>query len=579
MREMNDRIVDHEAWPARAALLAVLGLVLGLALDAVVRVGTDNLTEDPLRLALGSFIAIGGISFAFVLERVRWLWSAAFAASCGLVVALAFAWNGPPSGQSAGDEWRIFAALLAVAIAAPLFQSLRDRGRWDPQPAEIHAHAWTNIVLWFAAWAFVLISWLLAQLLAELFNLIGLDLLREALRKPWVNAGLIGAALGAATGLLRDSDKVLGLLQRVVTTVLSVLAPVLAVGLVVFVLALPIAGLKPLWENTTSTTPILLFAVAGAFFLANAVIGNSPEEEARGGILRLSAAALAAVMAPLAIVAAISTWLRIGQHGFTPERLWALVFVLLVLAVSLTYLFTVVRRRRDWAAGIRPANVRLAMLICGVALLLATPLLNFGAISTRDQVSRLRSGEVDAAQFDWAALRFDFGPEGREALEELRRGGVPAIRLRAARALAAKDRWRFMEETTVDRRASALRHSIRVLPRPAALPASLTEALAQGSVCASGDCTLFWQPGATEAVAIGFGCPQCLASVTQLQLDPKRKWQPLPIDTRPIPGAADGRFNEIAEAHRRALAAGRVEVREVRRRQVFIDGEPVAAPF
>jgi hypothetical protein len=72
---------------------------------------------------------------------------------------------------------------LQVAIAAPLLQSVRDEGRWSLGSARIHAHAWTNIVLWGAAWAFVAISFLLAQLLAELFSLIGIRLLREALRK------------------------------------------------------------------------------------------------------------------------------------------------------------------------------------------------------------------------------------------------------------------------------------------------------------------------------------------------------------------------------------------------------------
>ncbi|MDP8913276.1 MAG: DUF4153 domain-containing protein, partial [Pseudomonadota bacterium] len=342
---MADRIVENEAWPARALLLAALGAILGLAFDFVLKDGESRWTEDPLRMSAASLIAVGGISFAFTLERLRWLWSLLFALGCGLTVALVFYWNGSPSGWSAGDEWRIFSALLAIAIAAPLFQTVRDEGRWAPFYPEVHAHAWTNIVLWFASWAFVLITWLLAQLLAELFHLIGIELLRDAMRKSWFNLTLVGAALGGAAGLLRDRDKVLGLLQRVVTTVLSVLAPVLAVGLALFVLALPITGLTPLWEKTSATTPILLGAIAGAFILANAVIGNSADEEARGVALRASAMALGAVMTPLALVAAVSTWLRIDQHGFTPERLWALVFVIAVLAVSLTYLWALLRGR------------------------------------------------------------------------------------------------------------------------------------------------------------------------------------------------------------------------------------------
>ena len=388
----------------------------------------------------------------------------------------------------------------------------------------------------------------------------------------------MGAALGAATGLLRDRDKVLGNLQRVATTVLSVLAPVLAAGLALFVLALPFTGLDPLWEKTSSTTPILLAAIAGAFLLANAIIGNAPEEEATARTLRFSAMVLGAVMTPLALVAAISTWLRIDQHGFTPERLWALVFVLIVLAVAGSYLWAVVRGRRAWSDRVRPTNVRLALVICALALLLATPLINFGAISTRDQVARLEFGKVKPEEFDWAALRFDFGPQGKAALERLSRQGAAQVRAYAAKALGAKERWALAEETDVNRRASALRRSLQILPRPAALPVGLNDALARGSICASGDCTLFWEEGTAEALAVGFGCPECQVSVTRLRLQPDGQWQSSEANASPVRGSEQASA-QTSKAQRQALSAGRVEVREVVRRQVYLDGRPVAAPF
>jgi hypothetical protein len=397
------------------------------------------------------------------------------------------------------------------------------------------------------------------------------------LRASWFSLMLVGAALGAAAGLLRDRDKVLGLLQRVVTTVLSVLAPVLAAGLVLFVLALPFTGLEPLWRKTSATTPILLACVAGAFLLANAVIGNSPEEEAKAKLLRWSAMALGAVMAPLAIVAAISTWLRIDQHGFTPERLWALVFLIVVLAVSAAYLWALARGGLGWARRVRPANIRLALGICALALLLATPIVNFGAISTRDQVARLETGKVAPELFDWAALRFDFGPSGRKALERLSRSGSPAVRQLAARALKSEQRWGLAEEVQVAARAKEIERTIRVLPGPVALPDPLREALARGSICANGDCTLFWEEGAPEAVAVGFGCPTCQASVTRMELDPTRGWQGRGIEAPPSPVEQDREAS--AQAERKALAAGRVEVREVTRRQVYLDGRPVSGAF
>lgn len=571
---MSGRIVEHEAWPARAILLAGLGAVLGLAVDLVLKEGEYRWSEDPLRMSAASLIAVGGISFAFTLERLRWRWSLLFALGCGLTVALVFYWNGSPSGWSAGDEWRIFSAMLAIAVAAPLFQTVRDEGRWAAFYPAVHAHAWTNIVLWFASWAFVLIAWLLAQLLAELFHLIGVELLRDAMRKSWFNLALVGAALGGAAGLLRDRDKVLGLLQRVATTVLSVLAPVLAVGLTLFVAALPITGLAPLWEKTSATTPILLGAIAGAFILANAVIGNSAEEEARGKALRASAMALGAVMTPLALVAAVSTWLRIDQHGFTPERLWALVFVVAVLAVSLTYLWALLRGRAAWSDRVRPANVSLAMGICAVALVLATPLVNFGAISTRDQLARLQSGRVKPEHFDWAALRFDFGPAGRRALERIAISGPAALRAQARNALALKDRWAAREEMKVGQDARKLAQRLRVMPRQVPVPEGLMNALARHRTCGFGRCTLFWTQGAPAAVAVGLPCETCQPAAARLLVDEQGGWRAAdaPGDTRTVPPAS-------LKEQREALEQGRVEIRNVQRQQVFVGGKPVGEPF
>jgi hypothetical protein len=573
---MSDKVGAHEAWPARAAGLAVLGALLAIAFERLLLEGPgETATNDPLRLSLASFVAIFGFVLGFTLERLLPLWSALFALGCASVVALIFYWNGTPEGWSAGDEWRVFSGLLVVAIAAPLFQTMREASARRLDPSAVHAHAWTNIVLWFAAWAFTLITFLLAHLLAELFNLIGLDLLRRTMREAWFVAGIIGAALGGAIGLLRDRDQVLGMLQRVVTTVLSVLAPVLAVGLALFVAALPFTGLAPLWDKTSATTPILLFAIAGALVLANSVIGNRAEEEAKSKVLRFSAMALAAVMLPLAMVAAVSTWLRIEQHGFTPERLWAAVFVGIVLAIAATYLWTVARGRLGWAERARPANVRLALGISAVALLLATPLINFGAIATRDQLARLETGRVAPDRFDWAALKFDFGPSGRAALERLSRSGPAAWQAQARQALALQNRRAARETERVSQQARNLAASIRVLPNPITPPAALVDAIAREQACFVGSCSLFWTAGARTAVVVGFDCESCRVSTSRFDLDGFDAWQ----RTQGGPIAVVTDQPAAIRQQRAATDSGEVEIRSVQRRQVYVGGKPIGTPF
>ena len=140
---------------------------------------------------------------------------------------------------------------LAVAIAAPLFQVARDEEAWCFPYREVHSHAWMNVVLWFAVWAFVLVTYFLLYLLGSLFDLIGINLLTELLRKNWFWYMVTGASFGGAIGILRDRDRVVVTLQRVVTAVSSVLAPVLAAGLVLFLLATPFKGVGLLWQATT----------------------------------------------------------------------------------------------------------------------------------------------------------------------------------------------------------------------------------------------------------------------------------------------------------------------------------------
>jgi hypothetical protein len=591
MRMTEDRLVDHERWPERAFILMGVGALFGLIISILLDGPGHGWTKDPVRLAASFFFGISGILLGFTLERPRWKWSVAFAAAGGLVVALTYHWNGAPNGWDGSEGWRLVSAILAIVIAAPLFQTMRDAGAGRLPYAPVHAHAWTNVVLWVVAWGFVLIVFLLMLLLSALFQLIGIRLIEQLMESDWFLWTLLGAALGGVLGILRDRDKVLGTLQRVAMAILSVLAPVLAAGLAIFVLSLPVTGLSSLWEETKSTTPILLSCIAGAFILANAVIGNSAEEESKGCVLRMSAMVLGAVMLPLAIVALVSTSLRIGQYGFTPSRLWAMTFVLVALICAIGYLYALARGRWEWAGRLRPINVRLAIFICGLAFLLATPLINFGEISTRDQVARLESGKVSIEQFDWRALRFDFGPSGMKALRRLAQNSdKPDIRRQAAEVIAEKDRWEMAvpvpPQVTQAQEVALARW--QVLPRPLALPPELREAMRLISYCNEDDrCRIYYEEGSETAVAVRQStCTPPPASRAGTMPDDAcapevrpfykngNEWR---VD-KPLP-AAGGDPVQRTEEIRRAMDEGQVTIREVARHQVFVGDRPVGQPF
>lgn len=278
-------------------------------------------------------------------------------------------------------------------------------------------------------------------LLSELFHLLKIDFLRDAMDEGWFGWTFSGLAAGAALGTLRNQLKVIGTLQTVVLLVLSLLAVPLAVGLVVFLLATAISGPQVLWEATRSATPLLLVCAAGAFVLASAIVRQSDAAMTGNRVMRVAAVVLAVVILPLAVFAAVSMGLRLNQYGLAPERLWGLVAIVVACIWGLGYWIALVRGGRSgWPQKLRGANFVLALGACGLALLLALPILDFGAISTRNQVARLENGEVTPDRFDFAALRWDFGEPGRKALERLGRSDNAKVAELAQAALAQRER-------------------------------------------------------------------------------------------------------------------------------------------
>lgn len=542
--------IDGPPWLTPA--FAVLGIAAGLLVRAGIDVGPA--APSPAGAALAAFALFAAGSFALIFDAARWREQAVFALALGLVEA-GLAYNLAQAGRPSGD-YAPAAAIALGLIAVPLFQSRAHRLRFAIDPAEAHGHAWTDAISAGGALAFLGASWIALTVTGELFALLKITLVKDAIRSTTFDFAFSGAALGAALSVMREQRRVVATLQLVAMTVLSLLALPLAAVLVVFLGAMVVSGPGVLWEATRSATPVLMGSAIGAFFLANAVLRDSDADLPRSRVVRFAGLVLALGILPLAVFAAVSMGTRVAQHGLSPERLWALVAIALACAWGLAWWVAAARGRlAGWPAAMRRANVHMAFVSLVAAAILALPILDFGAIAARNQVARLQSGAVQPEAFDYGALRWDFGPAGRRALARLASDPRPQVRDGVAAAMVGG---REARVPYCDRQEQA-RRAAKAVIRPddpdvrRAFGAFLTT---RSYLCEQG-CTLLRRSDPTRFALVDGGMVLGLS----------------------LRGGAFVQEPDPAPPGRSAGGPAQVEIRKVTREQVFVDGKPVGEPL
>jgi hypothetical protein len=205
----------------------------------------------------------------------------------------------------------------------------------------------------------------------------------------------------------------------------------------------------------------------------------------------------------------------------------------------------------------------MAIGLCGLALFLALPLVDFGAISARSQMARFAAGKVPAAEFDWRAMAFDFGPAGRARLREIARGGPPDQRKLASAALASKDRYAVEAEVGKAESAANLGSRLRIIPEGSPIPDELRNSIAATRYCRVGPCVVTLVDE-RRAVIAGPLIKDDNVESALLERNAKGVWM------------QDIHSQYVAKPpFRPDLVTASVELRTVERKQLFIDGKPV----
>ena len=562
-----------EDWPLRPWIMAAICAVAGLLFHLL----SDHPFAEPLaawRQAGATFVVIATVAFVLTVEQKRWLWSLYFALGWGVVIAMVGWFTAEYNHKPTIFEWPFLSGIFAVLLAAPLFQTMRDEGARRLPYRRLHGHAWTDAVIGAASLVFVGIAWLLAWLIASLFDLIGIEQIKNLVEEDWFGAMLSGFSFGAAVGLLRERDALVGMLQRLVMVVLSVLAPVLAVALIAFLASVPFTGLDELWESVIPATPLMLVAAAGAILLANAVIGDGSgnggeEDKPANRAFRLAVPALVLTVLPLAIIAAISLAQRIGQHGWTPERIWGVVAVGVAIVYGIAGWWSVAKGRLNFDDVLRPLQTRMALGLCGLALFLALPIVDFGAISARSQLARLENGSVRADEFDWAAMAFDFGPSGRARLEQVAKGGAADQRKFAVDALKEINRSTVALGTEARRDGREIAKRLRLASPDIVMTDELREQIGTTYGClGKNDQCVLMRIGPERYLLVSTSGKKKRVTSSIIDL----------ADVRRAKGKGMVGLERV-DVENVDLDKARIEVREVRQRQLVVDGKDVGDPF
>jgi hypothetical protein len=261
---------------------------------------------------------------------------------------------------------------------------------------------------------------------------------------------------------------------------------------------------------------------------------------------------------------------------------------------GVAYLVSVAKALRakaplDWDDHLRPANVKIALGICVLALLLAMPILDFGAMSARDQVARLKSGKTKEAEFDWKAMAFDFGPKGRAALTALSKTGSEFQKQSAKTALASDDRWDVESDVKVEQ-SGEWSQNFSYIPADKILDKKSRQELVRDGACRF-PCRIIWLSD-NRIIVVGPKHKddnvrsEIYQRPTQAEVDA--------IDAR---NKANGNRYSVAPKARvwsnqymgppinsgddvTAIAPDtKVEIRKVDMQQVYVDGKPIGEVF
>ena len=373
----------------------------------------------PATIAITSALLLTVVSFK---QRALWYWMALI-----FVVVLAMSvwlkWQVEDSDKWRQHEvfmfygWRL---LLMAMLALPWIQYSLHVSREQARYPHFYRQLWLNALTLLIVFVANGLFWLVLLLWSEMFKLVGIPFFSTLFfDTDWFGYVAFGLITALAVVLARTQSRLVTAVQKLLTFIATGLLPLVALLALMFILTLPFTGLEAISQRVSAAG---LMSTLTLLLLLLMAIVREPQKEALpypGALRYLIKCSL--IVAPIyMLIAGWSLWVRIQQYGWTPERLYGVLVVVVLLVWSFGYLASILRRGRNPLELQGPVILGVSLLALGLLVLLSSPVIDAWHISVNSHMGLYHSGKIKPDQVSLYMLDHS-GKPGRAALEALQK--------------------------------------------------------------------------------------------------------------------------------------------------------------
>jgi predicted Zn-dependent protease len=293
--------------------------------------------------------------------------------------------------------------VLASLIAVCFTQAWLEHRRYDVPFETLFYKFWENGLTLAIGILSVLIVIFLEYIWENLFRAIDLNKVAGIFERKNITYPFNGLVFGYALYFGRAQHGAIRALRNVCLAIFRGLFLVLAVMVIAFCAALAYTGIHPLLEHKSALTWILIVQLAAIVFV-NAVYQDGNTTTPYRRIVRGLITAALVLIAMFSVLSGYLLILRIEQHGWSLNRIWAALIAIVFGGYVIAYAVTALARSEHWLKGVGRINIFMAQAVFLLAVLINTPILDGKEISVWSQMDRLLHARTDPDQFDYEYL-------------------------------------------------------------------------------------------------------------------------------------------------------------------------------